>query len=314
MHRNRVKWTRFQSIKNKYIRLSFYAYKPSPIDLIFIHRNRVRWTWFLNIKTESSGLVFYRCLIYVFFSATRHSNVSLKKTLLSKNSLIPSHTHSPLKKKLFTELKKLSHSLPHSQSSHTHSLLTQKNSVSLSLHSILVSAPVTHSLIRLRRRPSLSLIPSLQLHCCHLLRRRRPSISLRLSLSSGLSLSFPLRRFAFSFSGHTFQFSCFFGFCQFFPTPSDQLQFIFSCSYWVLERRVLHTKKPCFFGFCQFLINCNSFFLVFIELERTQRNRVQSCRFLSLENKSIGLGFQAWEPSPMDSIFSLETESFELVF
>ena len=120
--------------------------------------------------------------------------MSLKKTILSKNSLIPSHTHSPLKKKkIFTELKKLSHSLPHSQSSHTHSPLTQKNSISLSLHSISVSAPVTHSLIWLRRRPSLSLIPSLQLHCRHLLRRRRPSISLRLSLSSGLSLSFPLR-------------------------------------------------------------------------------------------------------------------------
>ena len=138
-------------------------------------------------------------LIYVFFSATRHSNVSLKKTLLSKNSLIPSHTHSPLKKKTLHRTQKTL-SFPHSQSSHTHSPLTQKNSVSLSLHSILVSAPVTHSLIRLRRCPSLSLIPSLQLHCRHLLRRRRPSISLRLSLSFGLSLSFPLCRFAVSFS------------------------------------------------------------------------------------------------------------------
>ena len=178
--------------------------------------------------------------------------MSLKKTLLSKNSLIPSHTHSPLKKKLFTELKKLSHSLPHSQSSHTHSLLTQKNSVSLSLHSILVSAPVTHSLIRLRRRPSLSLIPSLQLHCCHLLRRCRPSISLRLSLSSDLSLSFPLRRFAVSFS---------------VALPSASLDIHFnSLASLVFVNFSLHL-----------LINCNSFFLVLIECWNdgfcTQRNR-----------------------------------------
>ena len=278
MHKNRVKWTRFQSIKNKYIRLGFYTYKSSPIDLIFIHRNRVHWTWFLCIKTESSGLVFYRCLIYVFFSATRHSNVSLKKTLLSQNSLIPSHTHSPLKKKTLHRTQKTL-SFPHSQSSHTHSPLTQKNSISLSLHSISVSAPVTHSLIWLRRRPSLSLIPSLQLHCRHLLRRRRPSISLRLSLSSGLSLSFPLRPLSlaspslccqllrtyisillllwflsifpctfWSIAIHFFLFLLSVGMTGFahketvllwFLSISDQLQFIFSCFYWVGT----HTKK-----------------------------------------------------------------------
>ena len=136
----------------------------------------------------------------MFSFLPRVTQTCLSKKLYSQKTLsfLPTLTVLSKKKTLHRTQKTLS--FPHSQSSHTHSLLTQKNSVSLSLHSISVSAPVTHSLIRLRRCPSLSLIPSLQLHCRHLLRRRRPSISLRLSLSFGLSLSFPLRHFAVSFS------------------------------------------------------------------------------------------------------------------
>ena len=61
--------------------------------------------------------------------------MSLKKTLLSKNSLIPSHTHSPLKKKLFTELKKLSHSHTHSPPTLTVCSLKKTQSLSHSIPS-----------------------------------------------------------------------------------------------------------------------------------------------------------------------------------
>ena len=136
----------------------------------------------------------------MFSFLPRVTQTCLSKKLYSQKTLSFPPTLTVLSKKKTLHRTQKTLSFPHSQSSHTHSPLTQKNSVSLSLHSILVSAPVTHSLIRLRRCPSLSLIPSLQLHCRHLLCRRRPSISLRLSLSFGLSLSFPLRRLAVSFS------------------------------------------------------------------------------------------------------------------
>ena len=130
----------------------------------------------------------------MFSFLPRVTQTCLSKKLYSQKTLSFPPTLTVLSKKKTLHRTQKTLSFPHSQSSHTHSPLTQKNSVSLSLHSILVSAPVTHSLIRLRRCPSLSLIPSLQLHCRHLLCRRHPSISLRLSLSFGLSLSFPLRR------------------------------------------------------------------------------------------------------------------------
>ena len=149
-------------------KLDFYAYKPSPIDSVF---TRFR-TWFLCIKTESIRLGLYVqkpslmdsfCIDwnqvhwtrFIFSFATRHSNVALKTLYSKKLSHSLPHSQSS-KKKLFTELKKFSHSLLHSQSTHS------KNSVSLSLslHSISVSAPVSHSLIWLHRH-SVSLTHSL---------------------------------------------------------------------------------------------------------------------------------------------------------
>ena len=285
MHRNRVKWTRFQSIKNKSIRLDFYTYKPSPIDSNFIHRNRVRWTWFLCIKTESSGLVFYRLksspldLIYVFFFATRHSNVCLKKNLLSKNSLIPSHTTSPLKRKLFTELKKLSHSHTHSPPTLTvrslkkiqslsHSIPSRSQLRSLTLwfgsvvvrlshsfplcssvavtffvavappsRSVSVSAPVSHSHSRSVALPSAS--PSL---CLQLLWTYISILLLLwfLSIFPYTFWSIAIHFFLFLLSAGTTGFAHKETVLLWFLSISDQLQFIFSCFYWVGT----HTKKP----------------------------------------------------------------------
>ena len=176
----------------------------------------------------------------MFSFLPRVTQTCLSKKLYSQKTLSfpPTLTVLSKKKTLHRTQKTLSFPptltvLPHSQSAHSKKLSLSLTPFHLGLssgHSLSDPAPspsvsLTHSL---STAPLLS--PSPSLSPLHLAPSQSQLRSLTLIPAPSLCRQL-LRRFAFSFSGHTFQFSCFFGFCQFFPTPSDQLQFIFSCSY-----------------------------------------------------------------------------------
>ena len=103
-----------------------------------MHTNRVQYTRFLHIEIESIGLDF--CV----YKTSLLDSVCMYKIRLKK--LSPPHTYSTLKKKLFSSKNSL---IP----SHTHSASLKKLSLSLSL-----SLSVLFSSVLLRRR-SVALIP-----------------------------------------------------------------------------------------------------------------------------------------------------------
>ena len=186
---------------------------------------------------------------------------------------------------------------------------TQQNSfIPSHTHSASIpSRSQLRSLIRLRRR-SVALIPSLQL-------RPSPSPSaLHLAPSQSQLRSLTLRC-RHRNRVHWTRL----GYCS---TERRRVYLIFSLHL------LISFFLPCtfwfnFFLFLSLLINCNSFFLVLIECWNDwfcqffpapfdssvrnewfcrQRNRVQRSRFLSLKNKFIELGFQAWKSSSTLSV------------
>ena len=189
-------------------KLDFYAYKPSPIHSVFTHRNRVRWTRFLCIKNESIRLGLYVQKPSLIDSVFLHRNQVLDLVLFS---FATRRTQQ-----------KLSHSLPHSQCVQSW-----------------VSAPLSDPAPSpFRRTHSLSSAPSFsvavgppsrsvsesQLRYLTLRRRRRRRHRNRVHWTRLGYCSTEPSDFIFS-SLHLL--------ISFFLVleSSDQLQFIFSCSY-----------------------------------------------------------------------------------
>ena len=207
----------------------------------------------------------------------------------SKNSLIPSHTHSPptLTVCSLKKTQSLSHSIP--SWSQLRSLTLWSGSVAVRLsHSfplyssiavtfsvvvappsrfVSVSAPVSHSHSRSVALPSAS--PSL---CLQLLWTYISILLLLwfLSIFPYTFWSIAIHFFLFLLSVGTTGFAHKETVLLWFLSISDQLQFIFSCFYWVGT----HTKKP-------------SSKLSVSKL----RKQVHWTRFSSLETESNGLNF-----------------------
>ena len=53
---NRVQWTQFPLNQTESNELGFWAFKPSPMNLVSWLTNRVQWTWFLGLHGHSGHL------------------------------------------------------------------------------------------------------------------------------------------------------------------------------------------------------------------------------------------------------------------
>ena len=232
-------------------------------------RKRVQWTRFLFLQTEFIELNFHT------YKSSSMNSVSILADrvhwtwfVLKETTILVGYVHRRHhSKKHFRHTKK-----PNTQKKLSSNF---KHTVTLS-YSLSLSVSPSHSLSRALSH-SHTLIPSLSLRCRHC-RRLLPSPSLPLAFvavvgdgcfrtasSTLLSISFASNWMPIS------EFCC----CKNSALPVGNW-----CCWDGSERQ----------GICWFCI---------------QRNRVQRTRFLSLENESIGLGFKAWKPSPMDSVLKL---------